>query len=74
MKRLDQGHLHLKLDVPGPTCPGRESNPGLGGKEPFEQLFKSFSEHLDMSAPPVENARESINICYLNRGEISFSR
>jgi hypothetical protein len=29
MKRLDQGHLHSKLEVPGLTCHGRESNPGL---------------------------------------------
>jgi hypothetical protein len=32
---------HPKLEVPGLTCPGRESNP-VGGenarKEPFEQL------------------------------------
>jgi hypothetical protein len=31
MKRLDQGHLHPKLEVPELTCPGRESNPGLHG-------------------------------------------
>jgi hypothetical protein len=29
MERFDQGHLHPKLEVPGLTCPGRESNPGL---------------------------------------------
>jgi hypothetical protein len=29
MKRLDPGHLHPKLDVPGLTCPSRGSNPGL---------------------------------------------
>ncbi len=28
MKRLDQGHLHPKLEVPGLTCTGQESNPG----------------------------------------------
>jgi hypothetical protein len=44
MKRLDQGHLHHKLEVPGLTYPGQESNPGPHGgrrasrKEPFEQL------------------------------------
>jgi hypothetical protein len=32
MKRLDQGHLYSKLKVPGLTCPGRESNPGLYGE------------------------------------------
>jgi hypothetical protein len=31
LKRLDQGHLHPKLEVPGLTCPGRESNPGFAG-------------------------------------------
>ena len=31
VKRLDQGHLHPKLEVPGLTCPGRESNRGLHG-------------------------------------------
>ena len=30
-KRLDQGHLHPKLEVPRLTCPGWESNPGLFG-------------------------------------------
>jgi hypothetical protein len=52
MKRLDQGHLHPKLEVPGLTCSGRESNLAttVGGehsrKEPFEQLINSYSEHL----------------------------
>jgi hypothetical protein len=49
MERLDQGHLHHKLEVPGLTCPGWKSNLGqwayvVGGehsrKEPFEQLIK----------------------------------
>jgi hypothetical protein len=31
LKRLDQGHLHSKLEVPGLTCPSRKSNPGLHG-------------------------------------------
>jgi hypothetical protein len=42
MERFDQGHLHLKLEVPGLTCSGQESN-SVGGKhsrkEPFEQLI-----------------------------------
>jgi hypothetical protein len=29
MKRLDQGHLHPKLEVPRQTFLGRKSNPGL---------------------------------------------
>ncbi len=32
MKRPDQGYLHPKLEVPGLTCPGPESNPGLNGE------------------------------------------
>jgi hypothetical protein len=32
MKRLDQGHLHPKQEVPGLTCPGRESNPDFRGE------------------------------------------
>ena len=52
MKRLDQGHLHPKLEDPGLTCPGRELNPGLHGgkqslrKEPIEQFINSYLEHL----------------------------
>ncbi len=55
MKRLDQGHLHSKLEVPGLTCHGRESNPGFAPlgehsrKDPFEQLVNSYSERLHMS-------------------------
>jgi hypothetical protein len=29
MERLYQGHLHPKLEVPGLTCPGRDSNLGF---------------------------------------------
>jgi hypothetical protein len=44
MDRLDQGHLHPKLEIPGLTCPGRESNTGGEGgghsrKEQFDQLI-----------------------------------
>jgi hypothetical protein len=51
MERLDPGHLHPKLEVPGQTCPGRESNPGgeHSEKEPIEQLVNSYMEHLLMS-------------------------
>ena len=44
-ERLDQGHLHPKLEVPRLTCPGRESNLGLLGggehsrKETLEQVM-----------------------------------
>ncbi len=46
MERLDQGHLHPKLEVP---CLGRESNPSFRGggelssKELYEQrIFIQF--------------------------------
>jgi hypothetical protein len=44
MERLDQSHIHPKLEVPRLTCPGRESNPGLrGGRRAlFEQLVKGY--------------------------------
>ncbi len=65
IKRLDQGHLHPKLEVQGHVPVG---NPTLAsavggehsGKEPFEQLVNNYSEHLHMSARPVENARDNI--------------
>jgi hypothetical protein len=66
MKRLDQGHPHPKLEVPGLTCPGQELNPGLRGgselsrKEPFEQLVTIWNTRAGLSARPVENARDSI--------------
>jgi hypothetical protein len=40
MKRLDQGHLHPKLDVPRLTCLGWESNPGLRGAEEASTLLE----------------------------------
>ncbi len=56
MKRLDQGHFHPKLDPETDMSqPEIESGPPkkLGGehsiKETFEQLVKSYSEHLHMS-------------------------
>jgi hypothetical protein len=50
MERLDQGHLHSKLEVPRLTCLGRELNPGLlsegehSSKELLEQCVNSYSE------------------------------
>jgi hypothetical protein len=48
------------------TCPGR-----VGGKpsrkESFEQLVKNFSEHLHMSARPVEKARDSVFFTHKNQ-------
>jgi hypothetical protein len=32
-------------------------------KEPIEQLVNSYSEHLRMSARPVENARDNNLLC-----------
>jgi hypothetical protein len=49
MERLDQGHLHPKLEVPGLTCPcvgGEHSR-----KEPSRQLVNSYSELLHMAPP-----------------------
>jgi hypothetical protein len=66
MKRLEPGHLRPKLQVPEPTCPGRERTQAsaVGGehskKEPFEQLVNSYSEHLHMSVGPVEHARDMV--------------
>ncbi len=63
MKRHGPGHLHPKLEVRGLTCPGWESN-NLGWKAStlekrhFEQLVNSYSEHLHMSAQPVENSHD----------------
>jgi hypothetical protein len=31
MGRLDQDHLHPKLEIPGLICPGQETNPGIRG-------------------------------------------
>jgi hypothetical protein len=61
MKRLDQDHLHSKLEVRGLTCSSWEWNPAskLGGehyrKEPFKQLINSYLKHLHMNVRPVEN-------------------
>jgi len=52
LKRLDQGHLHPKLEDPRLTCLGRETNPAARGghssKELFDQRINSYSEHLYM--------------------------
>jgi len=52
IERLDLSHLYPNLEVPGLTCPGRESNPGLSEhsrKEPSRQLVNRYLEHLHMS-------------------------
>jgi hypothetical protein len=65
MKRLDQGHLHSKLEVPGLTSPSRKSTQAstVGGehsrKELFTQLGNSYSEHIHICARQVENARDN---------------
>ncbi len=41
MERLDQGHLHPKLEVPGLTCLGRESNPGLWGRALYTRAIQT---------------------------------
>ncbi len=42
LKRLHQGHLHPKLQVPGLTCPGRESNlaSAIGGEHSRKKPLK----------------------------------
>ncbi len=56
LERLDQGHLHPKLEVPRLACLSRELKyraSEVGGKhsskELFEQLVNSYSEHLHMN-------------------------
>jgi hypothetical protein len=48
LERLDHSHLHLKLEVPGLTCPGWKSKSEVGGKhsrkEPLKQLLNSYSD------------------------------
>ncbi len=44
MERLNQGHLHPRLEVLRLTCLGWESNPN-SSKELFEQPFNSYSGH-----------------------------
>ena len=61
MKRLDQGHLHPKLEVPATDM----SQPGVKPVtplEPFEQLVNSYLEHLHMSARPLENACDNTEL------------
>jgi hypothetical protein len=72
LKRLVQGHLHPKLKSqdrpriePGPLWWGRVR---YFRKEPFEQLVDSYSEHLHMSARPVENASDKTIIVDLSAG------
>jgi hypothetical protein len=43
MKRLDQGHLHPKLEVPRRIYLSREARTL---EEPFEQFVNIYSEHL----------------------------
>ncbi len=69
MERLDQGHLHPKLEVPRLTCLGRESKLGTvvggkhSGKELFEQRVNSYSRYLLMS--PRQ--------CYINHTPVVYS-
>jgi hypothetical protein len=64
MKRLDQGHLHPKLKVPGLTCPSREPNPDLrggrrnSGKEPFKQLVLQLFGTSDYEHTRKVDARD----------------
>ncbi len=68
--RSRRGHRYeetSKLEVPRLTSVGNRTRASaLGGehssKELFEQYVNSHSEHLHMSARPVENARDNIII------------
>jgi hypothetical protein len=47
MERLNQGHLHPKLEVPRLTCLSQES---MGGRQSSKELFEQrIPEHLHMS-------------------------
>ncbi len=65
VKRLNQGHLPFKLEVPGLKCPvgNRTRASTMGGENsrrgPFQQLVSIYSEHLHMTAQPVQNARDN---------------
>jgi hypothetical protein len=73
MKRLDQGHLHPKLEVPGLTCPGRESNPAF----PVEggTLEKSHSNSFLISIRNTYihkiRARDSFTFLYIMGKRVS---
>ncbi len=43
-------------------------------KDPFEQLISSYSEHLHMSARPVENARDNTLILKHREGSNSWNK
>jgi hypothetical protein len=68
MERLDQGHLHPKLEVPGLTVPARNliraSCVGSehSRKEPSRLLVSIYSEHLHMS--PRHGSPQCM--CYMN--------
>jgi hypothetical protein len=65
---LDQDHLHPKLEVPRLTCPRRKLNlaSAVEGKhsrkDPFKQLFNSYSEHQHMSKKACDNIFVSLSV------------
>jgi hypothetical protein len=46
MTRLDQGHLHSKLEVPGLTCPGRNRTRASTVRSEHSRKEKSHSNSL----------------------------
>jgi hypothetical protein len=58
MKRLHQGNLHPKIEVPRLTAVGGEHS----RKEPLEQLFISYSETSTIQHMSAENAHNIIII------------
>jgi hypothetical protein len=49
MKTIDQGHLHPKLEVPGLTYPGRESNSAFTVRSKRWFLIVSYTNTVRMT-------------------------
>ncbi len=67
--RPDQGHRYTLLEVPGLTCPGRGSNPGLPQeastleKSHLDSIYAGYSEPLLMMrlAPFIQTSTVTSN-------------
>ncbi len=64
MKRLDQGHLYPKLEVPRLICLGRESNLGLNGGR--QHSAKSYSNSMLIAIRKIYIWAHDSNISWLN--------
>ncbi len=72
LKRPGQGHLHPKLEVPGLTRPGWESNPGqrvstVGGEHPIENSLLIAIRNIYKNIYIYEPAKIPSNNIYLVR-------